>query len=625
MRQRANGASDLKVHLTYHSEVEGREVELPFVVGVVGDLRGATPRDHEPLSEREFQEVSKPALDHLVSHLRPSVVVSIPDTHMAEVSSLRLEFLSLEDFAPEPILRRIPPAARRIRVREILVDLKARTQGDRTARHPAYGRETVLDQEEATARAIDDAIKRLVDVDPSSRAYAAALDQARGALLEKVPSRSRIELTQLMDLRIAELDDQLSDLVDAVLHDPAFQQLESLWRSLDLLCRRAEIDPMVMVKVLDISREEIAQDLSAHIAKAAYDRSLLLETHLFRLIYSNEFGQFGGHPFGIIVVDDQITPDTEDVRILERLATIGEAAHCPVLAAAAPKMFAIDDFDDRDWDQVNLETYFEDARFDEWRALRASPVSRYLGLVLPRFLIRDRITTRAAARASLPYTERVSRQREALWGNGAFAFASVVMQAFIRHRWCVAITGLDGGGAATGLPAPGYGTGEGPHVFRRAVDRVISTRRERDLAVAGFIPMVQRPGQVHPVFYSAFSANAPSKAVATDPTSARLSARLPYLLAASRIAHYVKANMRERIGGEASLVKLQSDVSRWIAQYVAYQDNVDDEVKAERPLRDARVTIFPSRDEPGRFTFHMEVQPHFQLEELGVSLAVGTL
>lgn len=630
MRSRARpyDVPDLKVHLTYQSEVDGREVELPFVVGVIGAFRGERDDAREPVYEREFEDVSERGVDVLLARWKPQVSVAVPDRAGGGTQAVALRFAGLKDFQPEALIRQVPALADDHRTRDILVDLRDRLMTAAGPRRMAYGAgtladDTVSEDDAALVEILATAVDAARAAPPRTPEYRETIDRAADGILAGIGDLSVRTVMEAIDLDVAEIDAALSRRCDAILHDPGFQRLEALWRGVDLLVRRGDSDPLVIVKVLDLTREELEQDLSTHIAPDDFQRAAVLDSTLFRIIYSEEFGQFGGHPFGLILLDEYITPAATDVRLAERLATIGEAAHCPVIAAAAPEMFGIPAYSDRDWGHGDLRSLFGEARYAEWRALRQNPVSRYLGLVLPRFLLRD--PYRSGGRQTMPFDfeEQVADGDGLLWGNGAFAFALTVVSAFARYRWCTAITGLEGGGAVSGLVAPDYGTDEGAHVFRRATERVISTRHERDLAVAGFIPLVQRPGQAEPVFCSAFSVNLPSGRLGMDPMSERLSARLPYMFAASRIAHYVKANMRERIGGQASMSRLQSNVSRWISQYVAYQDDVDDEVKAERPLRDARVTVLPSEDEPGRFTFRMEVQPHFQLEEMGINLVVG--
>lgn len=620
-RRPAFGTPELKVKLTYHSEAEGRDIEIPFVVGVLGSFRGDRRDDHEPLGERRFESVSVDLLDRLMRRWAPRISLRVPDRLGEGDVVVDLTFRALDDFHPQAIMRQVPTTAAAVRFRETIVEAKLVLAGRIP---PGATPEAVSDHQGGLLDVIDGIVRRHCLGDGEAAGPLDAGPVVARAILAAVSPAHLREAVECLDLLVADIDERLGRQCDAIMHAPAFQRLEALWRGVDLLVRRAEQEPLVEVKILDVGRDDLDHDLSTHLDAADYRRDEVRLSTLFHLIYITEYGQFGGTPFGLLLLDGHLGPDPADMRLAERLATIGAAAHCPVICGAAASMFKLDSYDDLDWDRVDLEGLLGGPEYRDWQALRAAPDSRYLGLVLPQILVRPPYAVDGTSGQSVPYEESVAAAADLLWASGAFAFALAVLGAFIRHRWCVAITGLDGGGVIEGLPALDYGTGEGPHVFRPSIERTISTRRERDLATAGFIPLIQRPGQRQPAFFSAFSVNLPSQRQGVDAVSQRLSARLPYLFAASRVAHYVKANMREQIGSVASLSRFQSSVSRWISQYVAYQDDIDEYLKAERPLRDATVTVFPSDDEPGRFTFLMELQPHFQLEEMGVRLSVGS-
>lgn len=418
----------------------------------------------------------------------------------------------------------------------------------------------------------------------------------------------------MLKTRIAQLDALISAQLNEILHAPEFQRLEASWRGLQYLVHQTETGPSLKIKVLNISKKDLARDLE----KAAdFDRSAT-----FQKVYEEEYGVFGGAPFGMLVGDYDFGNNPQDIGLLERMSHVAAAAHAPFFAAGDPQMFGLESFthigEPRDIGKI-----FESMQYSQWRWFRESDDARYVGLCLPHMLVRLPYGSATVPVESFNFEEDVSgkEHRKYLWGNAAYAMAARVTNAFATHGWCTAIRGVEGGGLVEGLPTHTFRTDEGDVALKCPTEVVVTDRREKELADQGFIPLVHCKGRDYAAFFSVQSANKAKKY--NDPAAtanARLSAQLQYLFAVSRFAHYLKAIMRDKVGSFVSRKNCEDFLNSWISQYVLLDDDAGQELKAKRPLREARIEVEEIPGKPGAYRAISYLKPHFQLDEIDVSL-----
>jgi type VI secretion system protein ImpC len=426
---------------------------------------------------------------------------------------------------------------------------------------------------------------------------------------------------RLIEEMIADLDRALTDHLNAILHAPEFQTLEATWRGLWLLVRSAERDAGVKVKVLDISKRELSRVLRKF-RGSAWDHS-----PIFRHIYEAEYGQFGGEPYGLLVGDYQFDHRPDDVALLGDMAKIAAAAHAPFIAAAAPSLLQMES-----WTEAanprEPARILQTPEYIAWRRLREEEDTRYVGLCMPRFLARlpyGAATDPVDAFAFEEQTEGAGIDR-LLWSNAAFAFGSNVARAFATYGWCVRIRGIDRGGVVEGLPVLHHPSADGD-VDRRTVTEIcLSEKRDAELAACGLIALVHRKNSDVAAFVSAQSLQQPT--IYEDPaatTNATLSARLPYLLACCRFAHYLKCMVRDKVGSTMTGPQIAGWLSGWLIGYIDGSPATStDEFKAAHPLADARVAVTEREDLPGSYEAKLLLRPHYQLEGLSVMLRLSS-
>jgi type VI secretion system protein ImpC len=418
----------------------------------------------------------------------------------------------------------------------------------------------------------------------------------------------------MINARIAQIDHLVSLQLNEILHHKDFQKLEGSWRGLRYLMDQSETSDKLKIKVLNVTKKELLRDLQR---APEFDQSAL-----FKKVYEEEYGIFGGAPFAALIGDYEFSKGPEDVECLEKVAQVASAAHAPFLSAAGAEMFNQDSFTTIDAAR-DLAKVFDSSEYAKWKSFRQSEDSRYVGLCLPHVLARLPYGKNGASVDSFNYEEGVdgTDHSKYLWGNAAYALAARLTQAFANYGWCAAIRGVEGGGLVEGLPTHTFTTDEGDVALKCPTEAPITDRREKELADLGFVPLVHCKGTDYAAFFSVQSAQKPKmydKEAAN--ANARLSAQLPYILAISRFAHYMKAMMRDKIGSFMSRKECESFLNNWILQYVVGNDEVSAEVKARRPLRDARIEVVEVAGKPGVYRAVAFLKPHFQLDELSVSL-----
>lgn len=429
---------------------------------------------------------------------------------------------------------------------------------------------------------------------------------------------------------IARIDALLCDQVNVILHHPAFQALESAWRGLEyiwktrkeLLAERGLDDKAapIELKVLNVSRKELKKNFE--------DAVDFDQNELFKKVYEEEFGTAGGHPYGTLIANYEFTNHPDDIDLLARLSEVGAAAFAPIITAAAPSLLGLDDFSMLEQSQ-ELDKVFQQPRHRKWRALREKPDSQFLGLTLPRILMRRPYLDDGLRQHRFRFREDVEgpdRSRY-LWGNAAWAMAGVVMRAFASSGWFADIRGVErgveAGGIVTGLASHSFHTDADGVAQRSSTEVSVSDIHEAELCRLGFVPLSHCKDTPYSVFYSNSSVHEPG--VYDDPTAtanAKVSAMLQYVMCCSRIAHYLKIKARDKVGSMASVRQIENDLGAWLVDYVTPDEKASPSMKARYPLREAEVKVDEVAGEPGKFNLTIRLLPHYQLDQLATSVTL---
>jgi type VI secretion system protein ImpC len=418
-----------------------------------------------------------------------------------------------------------------------------------------------------------------------------------------------------LDARIADIDALLSEQLSEVLHHPEFQKLDATWRGLHYLCRQSSTGPMLKIKLFNATKRELVKDFNVAVE---FDQSAL-----FRKVYEEEFGMFGGAPFGALIGDFYISRQQEDMYFIEQMSRVAAAAHAPFISAASPELFGLESYTDLGKPR-DMARIFDTLEYVKWKSFRESEDARYVGLTMPRFLGRlpyhpkDGLTTEGFS-----FVEDVdgSDHSKYLWVNSAYAFAARLTAAFRDYGWCAAIRGVEGGGLVEDLPTHTFKTDEGEVALKCPTEVAITDRREKELSDLGFMTLVHCKHTDYAAFFCAQSAQK-TKRYDTDAANANaaLSAQMQYMFAVCRIAHYLKSIMREKIGSSLTPAQTANFLKRWISAYVIEDDNATQEAKARYPLRAASVDVTEVAGKPGVYRAVAFIRPHFQLDELSISL-----
>jgi type VI secretion system protein ImpC len=417
-----------------------------------------------------------------------------------------------------------------------------------------------------------------------------------------------------LNARIAQLDHLISLQLNEIMHAPELQQLEATWRGLKYLLSQTETSTMLKIKVLNVSKKELLRDLQR---APEFDQSAL-----FKKVYEEEYGVFGGAPFGALLGDYEFGRSGQDIELLEKVSQVAAAAHAPFLTAASAEMMNLESFSKLDQPR-DLGKIFDSTEYAKWKAFRQTEDSRYVALTVPRMLLREPYGKDTVPVEAFQYEEHVdgTEHEKYLWGNAAWALGARVTQAFAQFGWCACIRGVESGGLVEGLPVHNFRTDAGDVAMKCPTEVPITDRREKELADLGFAPLVHCKGTPNAAFFSVQSAQKAKvydKDAAT--ANARISAQLPYIFAVSRFAHYLKTMMRDKIGGYMSKTDAQMFLNNWISNYVVANDDAPLSVKAKRPLKEARVDVQEDPRKPGVYRAIAFLRPHFQLDELSVSM-----
>lgn len=445
---------------------------------------------------------------------------------------------------------------------------------------------------------------------PSEEGYDIAKRGVSAFITELLaPGRKEARVHQsVVNEMIAEIDKKLSAQVDAILHHATFQKLESAWRGLKFVVDRSNFRENIKVELLNVSKEDLLSDFE--------DAPEVTKSGLYKLVYTSEYGTFGGQPVGAMIANYEFSPAAPDVKLLQYAASVATMAHAPFIAAAGAKFFGEEDFL-RLPNLKDLKSVFEGPQYVKWNSFRDSEDARSVGLTVPRFLLRAPYHPESNPVKAFTYQENVTGGHDQyLWGNAAFAFATRLTDSFAKYRWCPNVIGPSSGGAVEDLPVHQFES-MGARENKIPTEILISERREFELAEEGFIGLAMRKGSDNACFFSANSCQRPkyygqSKEGKEAETNYKLGTQLPYMFIVNRLAHYLKVLQREQIGSWKERTDLERELNQWIGQYVSDQDIVGEGVRGRRPLRQAEVTVSDVEGDPGWYRVDLKVRPHFK-------------
>jgi len=417
---------------------------------------------------------------------------------------------------------------------------------------------------------------------------------------------------------IAEIDRKLTEQINLILHHAEFQSLESAWRGLNYLVTNTETDDKLKLRFMDISKNELRRNMKRY-KGVAWDQS-----PLFKKVYEEEYGQLGGEPYGCLVADYFFDHTAPDVDLLSSIAKVAASAHVPFITGASPTVLQMDSWQELSNPRDLTKIFTQNLEYAAWNSLRQSEDARYIGLAMPRFLARLPYGVRTNPVDAFDFEESTdgADHSKYVWSNAAYAMAANINRSFKEYGWCTLIRGVESGGVVEGLPSHTFPTDDGGIDMKCPTEIAISDRREAELAKNGFIPLVHRKNTDYAAFIGAQSLQKPAEYYDADATAnANLSARLPYLFACSRFAHYLKCIVRDKIGSFKERDEMQRWLNDWVMNYVDGDPaNSTLETKARRPLAAAEVVVEDVEGNPGYYQAKFFLRPHFQLEGLTVSL-----
>lgn len=421
---------------------------------------------------------------------------------------------------------------------------------------------------------------------------------------------------------IARIDQKLTAQMNAIIHAKEFQQIESAWRGLKYLVYNSETDSNLKIRVMNVSKNELYRTLRLF-PDAKWDQS-----PLFKQIYEYEFGQLGGQPFGCLIGDYHFSHMPTDVQLLRDLSKIAGSAHAPFIAGADPTLMGMDS-----WNELSnprdIGKIFDTPEYAAWKGLRDQDDSRYVGLCMPRVLARLPYGAKSEPVEEFAFEEDTDGHKGENYGwmNAAYAMAVNINRAFKEYGWCTRIRGVESGGEVMNLPTHVFPTDDGGVDLKCPTEIAISDRREHELARNGIIPLIHRKNTDKAAFIGAQSLYKPKKyfgdkgvdATASD----NLSARLPYMFAVSRFAHYLKCMVRDKIGSMREKEELTRWLQSWINEYVDGNPLLSNEAtKARKPLAAASVEVIPNEENPGYYNARFMLRPHYQLEGMDIGLSL---
>jgi type VI secretion system protein ImpC len=620
-----------RVQIEFEVELDGvlKQVQLPFVTGVLADLSGHRVEALPDVAERRLLEIDVDTFDAHMQAIRPRLVFEMRNRMTGRGSlAVDLAFSALDDFLPGRLVGRIEPLREwlddRNRLRELLAWL------DETPRAHHQLKKRWLEfkglQQMAQARDIDsEALRSLArrmaaDLKSVGAEQRALVERGILALARPAQAHPKLGSTDLrttLDTMLGATDTLLSSQLAELLHHPEFQQLESAWRGLHFLVTRTETNEMLKIRVMNISKQELAE------TQARYRGDAWARSPIFKQVYEREFGQFGGSPYGCLLGDYHFDHSPADVELLRDMAKLASESLAPFIAGASATLMQ-----SHSWQELaypaDLSKRFRAPEYAAWNLLRDSEEARYLALAMPRFLARLPYRRTAHPGEAFGFEEPTNPMNpsEHVWVNAAYAMASNIHRAFSQYGWCARIRGVESGGAVEGLLLHTLAQDDGGVVVKCPTEVAISASREAELARNGLMAMVHRQNSDVAWFIGAQSMQKPAEHEDPDATvNAALAARLPYLFAVCRFSQHLKCIARDKLGSLARREDVERWSNQWLMDYVDGDPNNSSEVtKAMRPLAAAEVALEETPAGTGAVLARIYLRPHYQLEGLTTSL-----
>lgn len=428
-------------------------------------------------------------------------------------------------------------------------------------------------------------------------------------------------LSVTINAAIAAIDDAMSRQLSALLHTEKFKQLEGSWRGLHHLVSKSECGSELKIRVMNISKKELTRDLEKAVE---FDQS-----QIFKKIYESEFGTAGGEPYAALIGDFEFSSHPDDISLLSKMSNVAAAGFCPFISAASPRMFGFDSFTELSKPR-DLEKIFDSAEYIQWRSFRDSEDSRFVTLTMPRVLARSPYGRNTKPIEAFNFEEieptadgraRAAEHDDYCWMNAAYAMGTTITRAFAEYGWCTTIRGAEGGGKVEGLPTHTFISDDGDADQKCPTEIGITDRREAELSKLGFLPLCHYKNTDYAVFFGAQTTQRPKKYGDPDATAnAAISARLPYIMATSRIAHFLKVMARDKVGSFMEAEDAQRWLNEWINQYVNSSPGASAEMKARFPLAEAKIEVKEVPGQPGVYSAVAWMRPWLQMEELTASL-----
>jgi len=611
-----------RVRITY--QINGEDRELPFVIGVLTALSGELELPLTDLRHRRFVTIDRDSFDRVLKRIAPRLVLTIPGLQGQERvdQSIVLRFSELEDFDPDSLARHIPFTNELLQVRQHLFNLRNSLDPLLEGRleeacHNRSKLEAIAHEISSSGHSPDDGCIARIAMHGRTGEAEYALRNSKRWIREffaqvisgEMPLSKDVD--SMLAARIARLDRLISEVLNAVMHSPEFMSLEASWRGLEYLVSKTNSSSMCKIKVLNVNKRELLRDL--HRA-AEFDR-----TFIFDRVYNEEFDILGGEPFGVLVADFYMGRNDEDIELLEGMSGVAAAAHCPFIAGADPSLFSFVSFEELAG-PYDIKRRFDTEHYKRWRAFRESEDSRYVGLALPRILLRPPYGQGSAVANTFEFSESC-QPPDLLWGNASYAFGARLAEAFHLYGWCAAIRGVETGGLVSGLPVYSVLTDDGDTSVVCPTEVAITDRRESELSALGLIPLCHRKGTDQAVFFHAQSCNMPrAEESLKNAAIAMYSSQLEYIMATSRFCHYLKAMIRDKVDRFKSATECEEFLNRWISGYV--QVDADDSSGQEpaKPLRHGRIEVRAIQGYSGTYQAVALLQPQFQLHQLTVPL-----
>ncbi|MCP3927356.1 MAG: type VI secretion system contractile sheath large subunit [Desulfobacterales bacterium] len=563
-----------RIKLTYATE-ESDDLELPFRVLVLGDfsLQNAEYINESleaiQINRENFNSVLK---DHNIV-LRLSVKNHI--VNGGENLTVTFPITSLDDLSPDSVVAKVPDMKRLVEFKNRLVKIRQDNL--------------------------------LASGDP------AAIDESNKEFLSSI-GIDILNLTQeKFNFVIAEIVYRMNKQLDEILHTKEYIDIESIWRGLHFVVEKSNPRENCTVDILDISKMALRSDFE--------EWNDISESTLFKLIYEEEFGQFGGKPFGVIIGVYKFSHKLKDLELLKNISKISSISHCPFIADVSPEFFGIEDLSNiAEISEIN-DLIEKGVQYQKWRSFRSTDNSKYIGLTLPGFKLRSEYDYRFDNIKSFNYKESGFN----LWGNASYAFASCLLNSFVLNRWCLNITGPEWG-KVTDLFCHRDNV-LGKNQLSISTQMLISEEKDAQLTQAGFIPLTHDKSSDYAVFYSASSVRnqviSDQNVVLDDQVklNLKLESQLPYLMVICRLAHYLKIIQRDNIGTSKTRMQIEKELNRWLSGYVSDMDNPSQSVKSKRPLRKAKINVESLKDSENWYLMKLTVMPH--LSYMGADFSIS--